>query len=83
MIGSMLIAVPLALGARALSGYLGELEVLTDVLLGYGLGSVVGTAIVVRRERRKRPLRATYTIGLWSLIGAASAVILYVLFELK
>lgn len=59
MIGSMLIAVPLALGARALSGYLGELEVLTDVLLGYGLGSVVGTAIVVRRERRKRPLRAT------------------------
>lgn len=80
---------PTALGvlgliAASVLAVLDELTLLTDALIGVGIGIIVARLLIYRLERRHGELpgkRVRQLETTWTLIGIGGAILIYILAE--
>jgi hypothetical protein len=70
-----------ALGVTSLA-YIAEIELVRDLLAGFGLGALVGRVIALTRARLGHAPDFAYTVNGMGLFGACAALVLYTAAEL-
>jgi hypothetical protein len=74
--GPLVAALAGVLGVTSLA-YIAEIELVRDLLAGFGLGVLIGTVVGLTRTRLGHGSDLAYTVNGAGLIGACIALVLY------